>query len=249
MTLPSKEELLNSEDVRIQVVQEEMEEWGKLGERMHTEYAGFLAELHRERREMIKYLGTIAGGAAVLAPQLLDKAQHKDFFYIGFGLLCMVVVISVTYILSTVENEVAILVADLKDKNEMLDRIKKPKRNFLMRGDYGVDAFREAMSSGAIDEMPKIRKEIEDNKARGNGWYKPMDYTGEFIIWFFVLGIALLALGLTNINVSLTSLFWVSIAIFVAINFFSTFPIHIFKILGSPIDLVKSLIRCIFKKY
>lgn len=248
MQVAKKDELLNSEDARIQVIKENLETWVSLEDRMHAEYMSFLRELHKERREMIKYLGTIAGGAAALAPQLLSNVQQLRFFYAGISLLCLVVIVSVTYVISTIENDTAIFSGDLRNKKEVLYRMKKPKLQFLKSGDYSIDAFIKAMS-GVVEELPKLEQQVEVNRiVDNNGWYKSMDYTGEFIIWFFISGISLLVLSLSGLAISGSYIFWTSIAIFVVINLISTFPIYTFRILGSPIDLIKSGIRYIFKK-
>jgi hypothetical protein len=197
---------------------------------------------------MFKYLGTISGGAAALAPQLLANVQQPSFFYAGIGLLCLVVIISTTYILSTIENETSDFLKDLKEKNEMFDRLRKPKRNFLVEGDYGVEAFVKALSENGEKELPKLLEKVEASKSQKKSWYTPMDYTGEFVILFIVVGLSLLALSLSAYSVSWNLILWISMGVFIVINTISTFPTKIFSILGTPIDLVKSLIRYIFKK-
>jgi hypothetical protein len=243
-----REELLNNEDKRIDIIQEDLEKWAELGEKVHTEYISFIKDLQKERREMFKYLGTISGGAAALAPQLLSNVQQPNFFYAGIGLLCLVVIISTTYILSTIENEASEFLKDLKEKNEVFDRLRKPKRNFLVEGDYSVGAFVKALSENGENELPTLIEKVEASKSKKGSWYTPMDYTGEFVILFIVVGLSLLALSLSDYSVAWSLILWISVSVFIIINTISTFPTKIFSILGAPVDLVKSLIRYIFKK-
>lgn len=243
-----REEVLNSEDKRIEIIQQDLEAWTELDEKVHTEYTSLIKSLQKERRELFKYLGTISGGAAALAPQLIDSVRQVDFFYAGIILLCLVVIISTTYILSTVENETSDFLKDLKEKGEMLDRLRKPKRDFLLGGDYSVETFVKALSETGEKELPNLLKQVEKNKPKKNSWYSPMDYTGEFVTLFIVVGLSLLVLSLSSFSVSWGSIVWISLGIFIVINIISTFPTKVFSILGIPVDLAKSLIRYIFKK-
>ena len=83
---------------------------------MNDHYMDILAKYQAERREMYKYLGTIAGGAAALAPQLIENVKQLGFFYTGISLLCLTVIISVTYVLSTLENDCTIRSGFKKEK-------------------------------------------------------------------------------------------------------------------------------------
>ncbi|MBX4198402.1 hypothetical protein KW782_03655 [Candidatus Parcubacteria bacterium] len=237
------EELRNSEDARVNVVLETLKDWSDLHEKMSMHYMGLIAEYQKERREMLKYLATIAGGAAALAPQLLDHVKQPHFFYTSIGLLCLVVVISATHVLSTVENDTTYLASDLREKNSLIFRVRKPKIDFLTEGDRSVNAFVGAMSEGKEDILKDNKKpEVKSS------WYRPMDYTGEFIIFLSVAGLALLALSLTAYPITWKHILLTAISTFFVINLISTFPNKVFVVLGLPIDLIKSLFRWIFHK-
>jgi hypothetical protein len=242
MSPHTREEIRDSEEARLNVIKETLGGWTSLSEKMNDHYVSIIAKYQKERREILKYLATIAGGGAALAPQLLDHVQQPHFFYTGIGLLCTVVVIAVTYILTSIENDVTKLVADLRDKNIRIDDITKPKNDFLKKGDYSLGAFSKAMTDGK-DNLSKEDKKSEIK----NGWYQPMDYTGEFIVLFTVSGLALLALGLTSHSVSWAKIALVAVSVFIVINIISVFPTKVFVWLGFPIDLVKSAFRW-FKK-
>lgn len=235
---PSSEEIKNSEESRVNIVMETAKEWSDLHEKMNMHYLEVIAKYQHERREIIKYLGTIAGGAAALSPQLLEHIKQPTFFYTGISLLCLVVIISVTYILSSVENESTKLLADLKKRNELIDKLRKPKLDFLKNKDYSPEAFIGAMSDGK--EILTIEEKVPEKK---NSWYIPLDYTGEFITWFFTTGLAMVVLSLTSFWVSWGQILYVLMSVFVIINIVSAFPNKVFMVLGAPIDLLKSLFR------
>lgn len=240
---PSVDDIKGSEEVRLEIVLDALSEWSNLHEKIHDHHAGLIAKFQEERREMLKYLGTIAGAAAALAPQLLDHVLQPTFFYTGIGLLCLVVVISATYVLSTVENNASDAVASLRKRTNMIYLARKPKIAFLKSEDHGLEAFVGAMSSTNSD-LP-----IEDEKPPEDaGWYRPMDYTGEFIIFFTVIGLLFLVLGLIDLLVSWKVTILIACLIFFFINIISTFPRKVFTLLGFPVDLLKSLIRFICKK-
>lgn len=178
------EEIKDSEQVRQNIILKTLEGWSELHEKMNDHYMDILAKYQAERREMYKYLGTIAGGAAALAPQLIENVKQLGFFYTGISLLCLTVIISVTYVLSTLENDCTILGQDLKKKNDMIYWLRKPKIDFLKGKNYSVDAFAKAMSEGRED-VPDEDEKPETKKS----WFKQMDYTSEFVILFTISGL------------------------------------------------------------
>lgn len=244
MDYPSQDELQSNEDSRVKMAGDKLKDWSDLHEKMNTDYIAILSGLHKERREMLKYIGTVAAGAAALAPQMLDKVQQASYFYSGIGFLSLVVVITVTYVLSSLENEASDLSKDLRNKNNRIDRVRKPWIDFLEGRDYSVKALAKAVS----DEIKEASEFASEMKKEEKSGFPRMDYTGEFIILFFVGGISLLVLSLTSVQSSWCQILWLAAGIFVVINIISTFPTEIFRFLGFPIDVLKAAIRFLTKR-
>lgn len=219
---------------------EVMQDMSLLHEKMNMHYLGLVADYGKERREMIKYLAAIAGGAAALAPQFFEHVKQTSFFYTGIGFLCLVVIISTTYVLSTIENDISKLVDDLQSKNKMFVRLRNPKIEFL-KSDHDLESFKTALS-GDIEEIPK------EEKTEAVKWYKPMDYLGEFMVLFTITGLFLLATSLTGLVVSWKYIVALMFFVFLTINIISSFPKNVFMILGSPVDLIKSVVRLMFRQ-
>lgn len=244
MDYPSQNELENNEASRVKMAEDKLKDWSDLHEKMSTDYIAILSGLYKERREMLKYIGTVAAGAAALAPQMLDKVHQAAYFYSGVGLLCLVVVITVTYVLSSLENEAGNFSKDLRSKNNRIDKVRKPWKDFLEGGDYSVKALAKAVSE-EIKEANEFAGEIKKEEKSG---FLRMDYTGEFIILFFVGGISLLVLSLTSVYSSWCQILWLAVGVFIVINIISTFPTEIFRFLGFPIDVLKAAIRFLTKR-
>lgn len=234
------EDIRNSEEARINHVLDTLEEWSDLYEKMNKTYLDKLSDYQHERREMLKYLATIAGGGAALSPQLLDHVHHLSLFYWGIGLLCLVVIIATTNVLSSVENDMTKLSADLNQKNDWIKKIRQPKIDFITGTDRDLITFSKAMAGGM--EIVPTKKEMLETKNKS--WYRSLDYTGEFVILFSITGFFLLAISLpASLVVSLSQIIYVIVIAFVLINIISTFPGRVFQIMGAPIDLIKSLPR------
>ena len=246
----TKEELLKNEESRASYVVQTLEEWTEIYESMNMRYIDTVAKYQSERRSMFKYIGTIAGGAAALSPQLFEYVSQPNLFYTGVGLLCLSLVVSVTYVISTVENDTTNLLSDLRKKNEFIKKARGPGESFLAKGDYSMDAFKIVMDGSKGNLATALKTDSEHElmleKAK-KGWYTSSDYTGEFLVLFTVIGFALLALGLTTFSFSVWNIILTSIGTFIIINIVSTFPQKVFTILGSPVDLIKSL-SCLCKK-
>lgn len=218
-------------------------EWSEFDEKIHNHYIGLISAYQAERREILKYVAVIAGGAAALAPQVLEYVNNTVMFYISISLLCLVVIISVIHILSTVENDTTKLTDDFLAKNKLIYLVRKPIIEFFNNGDYSNAAFMKAVTE-SHKHIPNTDREPPKEK----GWYIPLDYTGEFVIWFTVTGLAMLALSLVgDMHVNWKWLLLADLGIFILINIISTYPNHVFVVLGFPIDLIKSSKR-IFKK-
>ncbi len=245
MKHPSGEELQNSEDARLELAMTRLGEWSDLHEKMNTDYIGKLSGLHQERREMFKYIGTVGAGAAALAPQMLDEVRQATYFYWGIGLLCLVVAITVIYILSSLENEAGDLSKDLREKNKRIDEVRKPWVEFLSGQDYSVKALAEASSTAMTEGNNFVANMKEDKREE---WFPRMDYTGEFVIFFFIGGLSLLVISLTNLHLDWKPILGGVIITFVIINIISTFPTRVFWTFGLPVDVIKWAIRWIFRK-
>lgn len=239
----SLEQLKNDELARSETILNSLSEWSNLNEKMHTDYSLIIAKYEEERRQMFKYLGTIAGGAAALAPQLLPYIHQKNIFYFGIGFLLITVITSVSYILSTVENSTEEIRAYFNKQRKLIYEIRKPKIEYLKGSDKSVAAFAKAMSTAGNENIPTQDEPIKE----GSGWFRSMDYAGEYIILFTITGLGFLALSLTQHQFSSKILIGGIALIFITINIISTFPVKIFSFLGFPIDLIKSLPR-LYKK-
>ncbi len=198
-----------------------------------------ISKYQEERRGMFKYLATIAGGATALIPQAMEHIIQTNLLYLGAGFLTLVVIISTIYIISNIENDIETLSKDLTKKNNMFHSIRKHKVDFLGSDNKSFENFSSALSA-ANEYIPEIEKEILPKKET---WYRPMDYTSEYIILFFILGLGFLILSLTNFVIPTFWLICISFLLFCLINLMSAFPKKLFTFLGFPIDVIKSIFR------
>lgn len=236
----TKEELQKNEDSRVDVALSTLEKSTVLYEKINTQYLDIFAKYESERRQTLKYLGTIAGGAAALAPQLIDHVHQTNYFYTGISFLSATVIISATYIISIVENEANKLTTELERMNKLISDQRKPIQEFITGKNHSVEALAKAMFS----ELPNSTPE----PTRPFSWYVPLDYASEYVIFFTVSGLVMLALSVTTYSICLTNLYLLGIVVFLTINLISTFPVKFFVVLGIPIDLIKAVLRLIFKK-
>jgi len=240
--IPSRDELIKSEDARINFLNEDLDRWSDLRSKIYQDYTKHIVSFQKERREILKYFGTIAAGAAALAPQTLNYVEQPIIFYWGIFFLLVAMTMSITYVLATVEKESEALSLELERFNKLIDNYTKPLIGFAKGGDYGIEAFKKAVGG----REGNIFNEIISEKKK-EGWYRSMDYVSEYVAFSLFMGITLFTISLTSIVIPPREMAWISIGVFLIINVISTFPRQVFQILGVPMDLIKSLLRNFLK--
>lgn len=239
----SIEDLENNELARKQVMIDQLREWSALHEKIQDHYIQIFNETKSQRMGMYKYMATIAGGAAALAPQLIPNVNHINLFYLGITFLCLTVIVAITYSLSTLEIDGGIQFDEWKKQNEMIYWMCKPKIDFLKGDDFSFEAFKSAMANikeGLPTEDPKPPEE--------KSWLKQLDYSSEFVIFFIVSGLSMLVLSLVEFELSKVDIVLYLAFVFIVINIISAQPIKVFTYLGLPIDLFKHFISFLLKK-
>ena len=224
-----------------------LERLSEFGSSTTRTYSDQIASLQKERRDLLVYLGSIAGGAAALAPQFFGHVLHPALFYAGILLLVVDVVVALSYVLGHVEIDVGQLGRDQKYNFEKIEALRKPYIDFLNGSSHGLqeyalthqqhtDAFKNYLA-----ELDARRKENETRYIyKSFPSIKPLNYISEFQIWFFVLGIGLLTLSTLSLAVNLWALVLSAMVLFIVITVLMHYPDRIFVWAGFPIDLCKS---------
>ena len=217
---------------------------GKINEvaKNSSQYFGdFIVPLHKEKRTLLIYVGSIAGGAAALSPQLLNGGvvYNKTPFFLGVFILILVLVLSVAYVLSTVEKDIEGLNKVFIKTSKCLQEERGIWINFIVGGDYSNLVFENTYRkySNLFDQhQVDLQKEQSLKKS---SWLVRQEYIGEFQIWLFINGAGLLFASLLPLSFKPTFLLIVSTVLLVATCFIFEISEKMFVWLGLPIDLIK----------
>lgn len=224
----------------------------KLENQISENYVNFQGSLEKERREMFKYVGTIAGATAALSPQIfinIDTIDH-NYFFIGVLFLVIDLTISMLYVMSSVENERADVLKGLQEQIEKMQNIKDVITKFLL-SPRDLDDFNEFNREfgGINSQLQKEKEEIDEKeKEKKQKFYQGMDYASEFLLFFFICGITFLILSITSVSIKNTMLFFYGTLIFTILIVMSIFQKKIFVWFGFPVDFLRAIFRWILKK-
>ena len=218
---------------------------------MTRDYVNIVDSLNKERREMFKYVGTIAGAAAALSPQIFINVKNinHEYFFMGVSFLIVVLIVSMLYVIASVENSGVDEVKAFKEHKDKIKKLKNIANIFLLSTRNESEYVEYVNSLSAINDELQVEEEGRQNKEKRNKdkFYQGLDYASEFVLLFFVCGITLLILSIINISIKFSLLIYFGILIFVLINIMSSFQRKIFVYLGYPIDLVKGCARLLLK--
>lgn len=227
-------------------------ELSDLDNTMSKEYLGIIDSFGKERREMFKYVGTIAGAAAALSPQIFidGKNINSSYFFAGVSFLIIVLIISTLYVMSSVENSGAETAIGFREQSEKIQKLKNIAMKFLSSPGNENDFLEYGKSLGKINDDLLAKEEEKQKKenAKKNNFYQGLDYASEFVLLFFVFGISLLILSIINAPIKTNHLFYYGIIIFILLNLMSTFQKRLFVLLGFPVDIIKASFRWLRKK-
>lgn len=211
-----------------------------------------IKSLEKERREMFKYIGTLAGAGATLAPQIfnvIDDVQ-KTYFFLGVSFLVTTVIIAMSYVTSSIENGNAELIKVFRKEEEKVKKLKDIEMAFLL-SDGSFENFQHYASGVKLvnEELTESEKNrIEKGAKKENRFYKGLDYASEYLLWFFSCGIIFLILSITNTTLNSLTLMYYGVAIFIFIVLISIIQDRFFVILGFPVDIVRACFRWFSKK-
>ncbi len=229
---------------------EGLESLTSMHQKIAEKYESMMIGLQKERRDMFRYLGTIAGGAAALAPQLINYVDLKShYFYWGLSFLLICIIIAISNVISTLEKSAEELTTEFNKVFADIEEMRKLKIEFIETGDISPDAWKKHTEKD-LQTIKKLKKDVDLRRIKkvSQGFYRPMDYTSEYLIFSFILGIGLIILSVTHTALG-SKLLWLSIlGIFIIINIISIFPTKIFTVLGFPMDIAKGTFRKIFQQ-
>lgn len=222
-----------------------------LENKMVRDYVNIIDSLNKERREMFKYVGMIAGAAAALSPQIFINVQNinHSYFFAGVFFLIVVLIISMLYVMASVENNGVDETRTFKELKSRIQKLKNISNTFLLSPRNENDFIDYIDSFNAINK--NLQKEEDERQGKEDGnknkFYQKLDYASEFILLFFVYGVVLLIVSIINLNIRILSLIYCGALIFILIIFISTFQRKLFVYLGCPIDLIKASVRWVLK--
>lgn len=243
----SNMEIKNTNEGRAEFAINQLEKISDIHEKMNLHFIDIMHDYQKEHREFLKYLAIISAGAAALAPQVLDlvSSDSRIYFYVGVLILVLTAIVSVAYIVSSIELNIDVLLKGLNERNEEIDQMRQSKMDFVSSKDYSQENFLKMVSrDNEIFEILKSKKEQNKPKVKK---FKQMNYVSEYVIFFFTLGVSFLLLSITNIHASNLQIVIYCVIVFFLINLFSSISNKIFVWLGMPMDLVKN-IPTYFKK-
>ena len=221
---------------------ENLERMSALQVKASTDYGEKIMMLRSDRRDMYKYLGTIAGGAAALAPNIYSHVLNSSYFFLGVSLELVCVAIAMTYLLGTVEKDADDLSTAYSKTTDEIQGMRQKYIDFIENKDYKPEKY-----IALNDEILKLAK-ASDTQSRPViklkwGFYKPMDYFTEYLLFTFISGALLLVLSIVNYHLSILTLIVLLVFIFVVISLIAIFPIRLFVLLGFPVGVLKGLIE------
>ncbi len=220
---------------------------GRVYERASNDRLALIKDFRKERRALFKYLATIAGGAAALSPQMIGFVIQTEYFYIGILSLTLSLIIGITYLLSTNENEYELEMQTYDRILKDIENVKEPWVNFIEIGDYSKEKWIIAHKlTKQANEKIKLSLQREGNPNKEN-FYIPREYTSEYLILFFVVGVGSITLSTTSYYLPISNYILITIGVLATIVMLGIFPNKIFEKLGFPIDFIRGVFRFLLK--
>ena len=237
-------EIPKNESEIIEFMEKEHEKTLLLHENLNKEYISFISDNISQRRDFFKNLVPLCGIILGFMPFLFEKGniQQKNLFFLSMFLFLLVIILIINYLRSILDVEGNELVKQLKEYNNILNPLIKKRREFFIKGDFTTDALKNLISETL--QLQKSSVELLKNRDSQSLVLRKkdrMDYTGEFLLLLFELGIIFLTLSLTTIKFNL--FFWcIFFVIIISFNFFV--PFHkIFVYIGIPIEFIKDCFK------
>lgn len=223
----------------VKFVQEEHEAVLKLHHDINADYLSRITSNITERRDFYKTLASLCGIILGFAPFLFERnnVHHFGLFFVGISLLLLNIVLIINYIRSGIDTEGGEYLNQLTEYNDTLNSQMEARRNFLLRGIYTLEAFKQHLQEMKNISEPILKKHEEYKKnSEAQKQKRRMDYAGEYFVYFFVMSILALMFSLFKLNLSFLGLIVLVFVPFVIVFFF---PLKIFVYLGYPIEYIK----------
>lgn len=226
-------------------------ELSNLDNNMSKDYINFIDSFDKERREMFKYIGTIAGATAALSPQIYInvKTINSGYFFVGVLFLIIVLVVSMLYVMASVENNRTEMEKGFREQSEKLRRLKDAAIKFLASSGNEENRLEYGKDLGIInDELQEAQNEKREKLKRiDQKFCKHMDYATEYMLFFLICGITFIILSIINVNIRTVTLIYYGITVFAILNIISALQRKIFVFLGLPVDFIKACFKSLPK--
>jgi len=207
----------------------------------NADYAEKVILMRGERRDMYKYLGTIAAGAAALAPNVYDHVKDPHYFFIGVALELVCVAIAMTYLLGTVERDAGELEKSYQKTTNQIQGMREKYIAFVESKNHAPDAY-IALNNDVMGVAKGAGTQSRPRTELKWGFYKPLDHFTEYLLFTFISGSLLIVMSIYGLQLSIVSLVTLLATIFIAICIVAISPSQLFVILGFPIGAVRGFI-------
>lgn len=193
---------------------------------MNKYYTEIRIDNIKQKRDFYKFIAILSGVILGLI-SIIDKPIIKEYFFIGLILSILLIIFILNYIRETLDKEAAELRAEQDRYGGIMQEKINLVENYLNVKEYTEEIIKDYQEK--LKSLPGVKLLSEEvnklDEQRKKRHQEPLDYSGEIIIFIFVLSSFFIAASFLFPN----KLEWTNLLFLIIIIFYISFTDMAFK--------------------
>lgn len=184
-------------------LEKELDSFIQLRHEVNKDFADLRISHIKERRGFFIHL-TILSGAILGLSKIFLGPLNPYYFWTGFILFLALIIFILFYMREILDREGEGLQKQQDEFNEIFDEridiILKYMKDTSINKEKIIKFHQELISSKGASKLAEENKKLREEREKRNRSEAPLDFSGEFILFLFVLGTFFIAISLFKYN-------------------------------------------------